>query len=297
VQIMGGRVEGDMAQALWRVRTPDGPRLARGHVHSGPTELLDARLRVSAFLTDDGTLLRELDTLAAAGPVPPGTPVLPPVDEQVIWAAGVTYARSRQARQDEAVDGGDVYDRVYQAERPELFIKAMPGEAVGPGDEVGIRFDSDWDVPEPELVVAAHPSGEPRALTLGNDMSSRSIEGLNPLYLPQAKAYDRSCALGPCLVPLAAAPPLAELRIELRIERGGDAVYADTVRLGDIRRTPEELLRWLVRANTFRAGIVLLTGTSIVPPSDLTLAEGDRVTVRADGLGELVNTVRVVGRA
>jgi 2-dehydro-3-deoxy-D-arabinonate dehydratase len=280
---------------LWRVQTPAGARLARGDVHSGPAELLDGSLTVAAFLTDDGRLFRDLAALAPAGPVPPGARLLPPVDEQVIWAAGVTYARSREARQEESVDGGDVYDRVYHAERPELFIKAMPGEAVGPDDPVGIRFDSDWNVPEPELVVLADPGGRPRALTLGNDMSSRSIEGLNPLYLPQAKAYDRSCAIGPCLVPLDRAPAWRELRIELRIERAGNTLHADTVRLGDIRRPPEELLRWLVRANTFRAGIVLFTGTSIVPPADVTIAAGDRITVRADGLGTLTNTVCVVG--
>lgn len=287
-----------MTLALWRLATTGGaPRLARGPVAAGPAEWLAADLSVADFLTDDGTLFAGLAELPGAGPVPADAAVLAPADRQPVWAAGVTYARSRDARKEEARDGGDVYDRVYAADRPELFVKALPGTAVGTGAPLGIRADSGWNVPEPELAVVADPAGTIRALTLGNDMSSRDIEGANPLYLPQAKLYDRSCGLGPALVPVAALPGWLDQTIELTIRRGPVAVFTDQVRLRAIRRDPAELLRWLFRANTFPAGAVLLTGTSLVPPAELTLRPGDEVTVAAAGLGTLRNPVQLIGAA
>jgi 2-dehydro-3-deoxy-D-arabinonate dehydratase len=221
--------------------------------------------------------------------------LLPPVDDQDVWAAGVTYERSRTARQQEAVDGGDVYARVYAAARPELFFKARGAWVVGPGDAVGIRRDATWNVPEPELALLINPAGEIVGYTAGNDMSSRDIEGENPLYLPQAKIYQRSCALGPRIVlaPLGSSWP--EFAICLHIERGGMTAFSGATSTSKLRRTPEELAHYLTRAMRFDDGAFLLTGTGIVPPDDFTLAEGDRITVSVDGVGDLVNTVLEVG--
>jgi 2-dehydro-3-deoxy-D-arabinonate dehydratase len=286
-----------MSTALWRVRAAGAVRLARGPVDDGPVELLDPSLTVASFLADPHRLLHRLDLLTGAGVVPADALVLVPLDAQPVWAAGVTFQRSRQARREEATDGGDVYDRVYTADRPELFYKAAAGAAVGTGGRLGIRADSDWNVPEPELGVVAGPDGKVQALVLGNDMSSRSIEGANPLYLPQAKVYDRSCGIGPCLVPLSTAPAWHDLRIEVSITRGSELLYRDAMGMAEMRRTPDELLKWLFAAQSFPQGVVLLTGTSLVPPADVSLRPGDEVVVRAAGLGSLRNTVIRVGTA
>jgi 2-dehydro-3-deoxy-D-arabinonate dehydratase len=280
--------------ALWRIRTAEGERLAVGPVAGGPTALLPAGATVDELLAGPAGALADALAGGGGGPVPAGSTVLAPVGGQEVWAAGVTFQRSRAARNEES-GGHDHYDQVYEAERPELFLKAAPGRCRGPGARVGIRADSRWDVPEPELAVVANARGEIVAYTIGDDVSSRSIEGENPLYLPQAKVYTGSCALGPCLVPVAEAPRFAELEIRLAITRRGEDVFADSVALTDMRRRPEELVDWLFRAQEFPVGVVLLTGTSIVPPPELTLQAGDRVTVAVPGLGELVNLVEVVG--
>jgi 2-dehydro-3-deoxy-D-arabinonate dehydratase len=272
--------------AVWRVATAAGVRLARGAVDSGPLELLAAD-SLDALLAA-GSLEASSD-----GPVPAGTPLLAPVQGQEVWAAGVTYERSRIARNEES-GGHDFYDRVYAAERPELFFKAAPGRVRGPGGLIGVRADSGWDVPEPELALVVSAAGEIVAYTIGNDVSSRSIEGENPLYLPQAKVYRGSCALGPCLVPVAEAPPPEDMEISLLIVRHGAQVFAGTTRVAQLHRSPAELVRWLFRAQDFPAGVVLLTGTSIVPAQEFTLQEGDEVRIAITGLGELVNTVEVV---
>jgi 2-dehydro-3-deoxy-D-arabinonate dehydratase len=205
----------------------------------------------------------------------------------------VTFRRSLEARMEEAEAAEpDIYDRVYEAERPELFFKAAPGRSRGPGEPVGIRADSGWNVPEPELAVVADCRGKIVAYIIGNDLSSRSIEGENPLYLPQAKVYLGSCALGPALVPVDQAPALEDLQIRLVVIRDGGEAFAGTVRLIDMRRA--ELVEWLFRAQEFPAGVVLLTGTSIVPPSDFTLRAGDLVTITVPGLGQLSNPVEIV---
>ena len=284
-----------MTTGLWRVQAAGEIRLARGDTEQGPLELLDPAVTVASLLADPGRPLQDLASLSASGPVPGPLAILAPLDLQPVWAAGVTFPRSREARREEAVDGGDVYDRVFSASRPELFVKAAAGAAIGPGDQLGIRADSDWDVPEPELGVVAGPDGELQALVLGNDMSSRSIEGANPLYLPQAKVYDRSCGIGPCLVPVSLAPPWQQIRIQLRIARAGQTLYEDGMSLATMQRTPVELLRWLFAAQSFPHGVALLTGTSLVPPGDFTLRDGDVVTVSAAALGTLKNPVVTVG--
>ena len=208
---------------------------------------------------------------------------LPPVDDQEIWAAGVTYLRSRNTRQVEAVDGGDVYARIYLAERPELFFKAHGAWVVGPHGDVGIRRDARWSVPEPELALVINPALEVVGWTAGNDMSSRDIEGENPLYLPQAKVYTGSCALGPGIVLEPVADRWPDVAIRVAIERAGQVAFAGETHTRQIRRRPDELVEHLGRCLAFPDGAVLLTGTGIVPPDDFTLAAGDVVQITVGG--------------
>jgi 2-dehydro-3-deoxy-D-arabinonate dehydratase len=219
---------------------------------------------------------------------------LPPVDLQEVWAAGVTYLRSRDARQVEAVDGGDVYARVYLAQRPELFFKARGAAVVGPRGDVGIRRDAGWSVPEPELALVINPALEVVGWTAGNDMSSRDLEGENPLYLPQAKIYTGSCALGPGIVLEPVAGRWPDVAIGVAIERGGRVAFAGETHTSQIRRRPDELVEYLGRCLAFPDGAVLMTGTGIVPPEEFTLAAGDVVQITVGGLSPLINTVRVV---
>jgi 2-dehydro-3-deoxy-D-arabinonate dehydratase len=286
--------------ALFRLALPDGSvRLARGDVSGGPSELLAADHDVDTLLADgDGPAGGRLaDALAgrALGPVPDGCVVLAPVAGQEVWASGVTFERSRTARNEEA-GPVDFYDRVYSAARPELFCKATPGRVRGPGQPIGVRRDSGWDVPEPEVGLVADSAGRLVALTVGNDVSSRSIEGENPLYLPQAKVFTGSCAIGPALVPVPDAPPFDDLVVELVIHRDGARLFEDFVPLSSMRRTPDELLEWLFQALEFPVGVVLLTGTSIVPPPELTLRAGDVVDIAVPGVGTLTNPVVEIGR-
>ena len=218
--------------------------------------------------------------------------ILPPIGNQEVWAAGVTYFRSRDARMEESKDagGGNFYDRVYSAARPELFFKATPHRVVGPGAKVAIRSDASWSVPEPELVLFITPKGKIAGYTIGNDMSSRDIEGENPLYLPQAKVYDRSCALGPCLLvsddPL---PASTEIAIEIRREQ--KTVFSGQTTLKEMKRTPEELARYLYHSSSFPVGCFLFTGTGIVPPDTFTLQKGDEIKISIPPIGTLVNSV------
>lgn len=214
-----------------------------------------------------------------------------PLDVQEVWAAGVTYLRSRDARMAESERSGadEFYDRVYEAQRPELFVKATPRRVAGPGEPVRIRVDSEWDVPEPELVLVLDRHGRIVGHTAGNDMSSRSIEGANPLYLPQAKVYAACAALGPVLVLGDAPPPTTS--IALTIEREGRPVFAGQTSLDRMRRSFAELVEHLFRDDEFPEGVFLMTGTGIVPPDGFTLAPGDVVTVTIDGVGSLTNPV------
>jgi len=212
-----------------------------------------------------------------------------PIQSQEVWAAGVTYKRSLEARADEAVSA-DPYDRVYTAPRPELFFKATAARVRGPGEAVLVRSDSTWDVPEPELAVICNSRLEVVGYTIGNDVSSRSIEGENPLYLPQAKVFDGCCALGPA-VALAWDFSPSDRKIELEIGRSGKVVFRSDTSTSAMRRAIPELVEYLGRDQRFDSGCVLLTGTGIVPPSDFSLQQGDVVAIRIDGIGELRNPV------
>ena len=218
--------------------------------------------------------------------------LLAPIDAQEVWAAGVTYLRSRDARMEESKESGGAtfYDKVYEAERPELFFKAQPHRVAAQDEEVYIRHDSTWNVPEPELTLFISSKGSIQGYTIGNDMSSRSIEGENPLYLPQAKVYERSAALGPCLY-VPAAPLPETTRIRMIIRRGGKDVYSGEVAISQIKRKLPELAAWLYRDMDFPHGCFLMTGTCLVPGNEFTLAKGDKVEITIDHIGTLGNTV------
>jgi 2-dehydro-3-deoxy-D-arabinonate dehydratase len=265
---------------------------------AGPVVEQDGR-RVRLTLTWDALVDRDdlhgFLASALAGVAEAGGDFRPlaPIGSQEVWAAGVTYLRSRTARMEESKDagGGDFYDRVYAAERPELFFKATSRRVVGPGDFVRVRQDSTWSVPEPELALVVNARGAIAGYTIGNDMSARDIEGENPLYLPQAKVYAESCSLGPCMLVSRDALP-AETAIQLTIARGGAEVFRGETALSRMRRTPEELIAFLFRENAFPDGCVLLTGTGVVPPDDFTLRSGDVIRITIPPIGTLENTVR-----
>jgi 2-dehydro-3-deoxy-D-arabinonate dehydratase len=227
-------------------------------------------------------------------PVSPPNPaeLLPPIGSQEVWAAGVTYFRSRDARMEESkiAGGGDFYDRVYAAERPELFFKATAHRVVGPNGKVAIRDDASWSVPEPELVLLISPGGKILGYTVGNDMSSRDIEGENPLYLPQAKVYDRSCALGPCILVSKEALP-SSTEIQLEIIRAGNLEFSGATSLKELKRDPVQLVQYLYRNNTFPSGSFLFTGTGIVPPDSFTLKLHDEIRITIPPIGTLTNFV------
>jgi 2-dehydro-3-deoxy-D-arabinonate dehydratase len=219
-------------------------------------------------------------------------PLLSPIGNQEVWASGVTYYSSRRARIAESKDagGGDFYDRVYTAERPELFFKAVAHKVAGPNTLVKIRRDAAWSVPEPELTLLINARAEIIGYTVGNDMSSRDIEGANPLYLPQAKVYDRSCALGPGVL-IRNTPMPATTQIKLDILRSNQITFSGTTTLAELKRDPATLVEYLFRDHSFLYGCFLLTGTGIVPPDSFTLHSGDEIQITIDGIGTLKNTV------
>jgi len=217
--------------------------------------------------------------------------ILAPIDRQEVWGAGVTYERSKVARQEESEQGATFYDLVYRAPRPELFFKATPSRVVGPAQPVRVRRDTKWSVPEPELALVLSPSLELVGYTIGNDMSARDIEGENPLYLPQAKVYDACCALGPTIALASSLPKADDLEIRLEIERDGSIAFSGRTSTGRMARRFEELIGWLGRDNVFHDGVILLTGTGVVPPDDFSLAAGDVVRISVEGIGTLENPV------
>ena len=220
--------------------------------------------------------------------------LLTPVEGQEVWAAGVTYLRSKHARMEESDFSANAYGQVYEADRPEIFLKSLPEKVVGPGDAVGIRADATWNVPEPELALVVNSRKELAGYTIGNDMSSRDIEGENLLYLPQAKVYDRSCAVGPWVVLGESEAAVREWTIGVEIVREGSAVFEGETSIGNIKRTFNELVDYLCRSQTFPSGVMLLTGTGVVPDDDFTLAESDVVRITISGIGTLENSVAVV---
>lgn len=213
-------------------------------------------------------------------------------NSQELWACGVTYLRSKIGRQEESKDagGGDFYGRVYEAERPECFFKSSPHRVAGNKGFVRIRKDSTWDVPEPELTLVVTTSGKIIGYTIGNDMSSRSIEGENPLYLPQAKTYDGCAALGPCIL-LTDKPIEGDTKITLVISRNQQIVFKDSIAIDQMKRTPEELRSFIYRESSFPNGCMIMTGTGIVPGNDFTLKSGDEISIAIDKIGELINVV------
>ena len=241
---------------------------------------------------DNPHLLAEEALKSAPVATPDATEILAPIGSQEVWAAGVTYFRSRSARMEESKDagGGSFYDRVYSAVRPELFFKATARRVVNPGANVRIRSDANWSVPEPELTLLINPRAEIIGYTIGNDMSSRDIEGENPLYLPQAKVYDGSCALGPCVL-LTSEPLPKTTAIQIHIIRGGATTFDGDTSLAELKRDVKELASWLFRDNSFPDGAYLMTGTGIVPGDEFTLAHGDLVRISIDGIGTLENRV------
>ncbi|CAN5659617.1 fumarylacetoacetate hydrolase family protein [soil metagenome] len=251
----------------------------------GPVSLSEA-LHVSAE-----ALHASLERVTGGESLPLETAtLLAPLDFQEVWAAGVTYLRSRDARMEESQEKS-VYDRVYEADRPELFMKATPNRVSGPGQEVGVRGDSTWDVPEPECVLAINSGGEIVGYTIGNDVSSRSIEGENPLYLPQAKMYENGAGLGPVIALTWEVTDPGNLPIRLSIRRDGAEVFAGETNTNQMHRTFDDLRDYLFRHNSFDYGVFLMTGTGIVPPSEFTLDGGDVVSISIEGIGTLVNPV------
>lgn len=242
-------------------------------------------------LPNPGEAARGLVDPAIAPEPAAGLTYLAPIDRQEIWAAGVTYKRSKIARQEESVGAAQFYDKVYSAPRPELFMKATPERVVNPGDPIRVRADSAWSVPEPELTLVVSADLRIVGYTVGNDVSARDIEGENPLYLPQAKIYAKSCAIGPVITPVAAMPKLEETDISLVIRRAGQVAFEGKTSLSMMARTPKDLVDWLGRENEFPHGVLLLTGTGIVPPDAFTLKPGDVVDITIDGIGTLTNPV------
>ena len=282
---------------LCKVRLP-GDAIRVGSVANGWVRFLDfkdhaAFRSLSDVLHADhpAEVARQLiDPLATPVPLVDLT-LLPPIDGQEVWAAGVTYKRSQEARERESVGAARFYDAVYSSPRPELFFKSVADRVVGPGAAVHIRRDSRWSVPEPELALVLSPRLRIIGYTIGNDMSARDIEGENPLYLPQAKVYDRSCALGPVITLAEAMPRLDQVQIDLTIERAGRPLFEGRTTTGAMNRGCEELADWLGRENSFPGGAVLLTGTGIVPPDDFSLSVGDVIHIEVTGIGRLTNRV------
>ena len=295
----------DDANLTLAVETPDGSLVDLTSIDPDLTEIEDLALAASLsgvsidevtrnlVGSGDGDAL-DLDAIVEGSRKRGATgPYLDrPFDPPEVWAAGVTYKTSEMERRRESKTP-DIYSRVYAAERPEIFMKATPDRCVGPFESIGVREDSEWNVPEPELAFVLY-KGEIIGYTIGNDVSSRSIEGENPLYLPQAKMYDRCCAIGPCFVTADALGAAGNLGIRCEIRRNGKAIFEGETSTSSMARSCEELAEWLLRHNTVPNMTTVLTGTAIVPPPEVTLEEGDEVTIQIEGIGVLENDVVVV---
>jgi 2-dehydro-3-deoxy-D-arabinonate dehydratase len=276
---------------------PSGSAASVGIVDDTHTQITPINLAAGDFASL-GQLLAAPDPIAAASALPKGTALplaevtlLPPIDHQEVWAAGVTYKRSQTARMEESEAAASCYDRVYTADRPEIFFKASPNRVRGHGQPLRIRNDSTWNVPEPEITLVISPSMQIVGLTIGNDMSSRDIEGDNPLYLPQAKCYDACAGLGPWIVLMDLLPPTDQIGVKLEIHRGERIVFQGQTSAAAMARSFTDLVSWLGRENVFPNGVFLMTGTGIVPESDFTLAPGDVVQITIDQVGTLSNPI------
>ncbi len=263
------------------------------HVHFLDTEDYVGIKCLSDILHSDNPAAVAHDLIEDDSPAMPLHDVtcLAPIDNQEVWAAGVTYLRSKEEREKESEGAAYFYDLVYTADRPELFLKATPHRVAGPGARIRIRRDSKWSVPEPELGLVLSPRLQLVGYTIGNDMSARDIEGENPLYLPQAKVYQSCCAIGPVITLVDGMPELKDVQVKMTIERLGKTVFSGDTSLANMKRTAEELIGWLGRDNSFPNGVILLTGTGIVPPDDFTLEPDDRVSIEISGIGKLTNMV------
>ncbi|MCA9206656.1 MAG: fumarylacetoacetate hydrolase family protein [Pirellulaceae bacterium] len=264
----------------------DGERLIPVNLSDGRFVSLADLLEADDIRGEVQSRLEPGDAIALAD-----ADLLPPIDQQEVWAAGVTYIRSKTARMEESEAAASCYDRVYVSPRPELFFKASPHRVAGTGQPLRIRTDATWNVPEPEITLVLNSQLRLVGFTIGNDMSSRDIEGDNPLYLPQAKVYNQCCGLGPWITLADAMPPRGETGISLEIERAGSVVFEGTTSVAQMARTFEDLIGWLGRDNSFPTGAFLLTGTGIVPDSDFTLERGDIVRISIEGVGTLVNPI------
>lgn len=277
---------------LCKVRRDDGST-AVGLVEGDHVRLLRGPQKLADILHAPGpeaVVGSLLDSSARSLPLDPAR-LVAPIDGQEVWAAGVTYIRSKKARERESEGAARFYDLVYTAPRPELFFKATPRRVVGPGQPVRVRRDARWSVPEPEVALVISPDLRIVGYTIGNDMSSRDIEGENPLYLPQAKVYDGACALGPVVLLAGHLPPPEQTTIRLSIARSGATVFEGTTTVAAMARSFADLVSWLGRENSFPDGVILLTGTGIVPADDFTLLPGDNVSIDVTGIGRLQNPV------
>ena len=289
----------EIKMALARIMTAKGVQVARvDHLRAGAGQATPLNLS-SVGISTLSELLSRPDLVSLSQQLPtdgPGIPFdqvnwLPPIDDQEVWAAGVTYKRSQTARMEESEAAASCYDRVYTAPRPEIFFKATPGRCSGHLGMLRIREDAHWNVPEPELALVISNRGKIVGYTAGNDMSSRDIEGDNPLYLPQAKVYNQCCGLGPWIALADEMPPRPSIEITLAIHRNEEIVFQGKTSVAQMARELEDLVQWLLRDNDMHQGAFLLTGTGVVPDSDFTLQRGDIVDISISGIGTLTNTI------
>ena len=280
---------------LCRFKTAEGAvRIGRLQEDETVADLTAAGFESLTALLEDAEALAQAEAAEAPSVPLAEVSLLTPVERQEVWAAGVTYLRSKKARMEESDFSANAYDQVYDAPRPEIFFKSLPEKVVHPGAAVGIRADATWNVPEPELTLVVNSRKELVGVSIGNDMSSRDIEGENLLYLPQAKMYERACAIGPCIVTGADETAIRQWTIGVEIIRSSETVFSGETSINNIKRTFDELLDYLGRSQSFPYGAMLLTGTGVVPGDEFTLAAEDRIRITVSGIGTLENPVAVV---
>ena len=280
---------------LCRFKNAEGVvRTGRLQDNETVVDLTAAGFESLTALLEDAEALAQAEAAEAPSVPLAEVSLLTPVERQEVWAAGVTYLRSKKARMEESDFSANAYDQVYDAPRPEIFFKSLPEKVVHPGDSVGIRADASWNVPEPELTLVVNSRKELVGVSIGNDMSSRDIEGENLLYLPQAKMYERACAIGPCIVTGADEAAIRQWTIGVEIMRSSETVFSGDTSINNIKRTFDELLDYLGRSQSFPHGAMLLTGTGVVPGDEFTLAAEDTIRIFISGIGTLENPVAII---